>query len=155
MTIVPDMSLILDVVVAALLMATIVYCIILYRQLARVRNAQEEMRGLIASFDDATNRAQAGITALKRTNDEIIDALRKEMDKGRLLADELAILNESGDRLANRIEGGLKDRPANDTRSRQFDSGSSPADHGAERARDTGLKSEAERELLEALRASR
>lgn len=155
MTIVPDMSLILDIVVAALLVTTIVYCIVLYRQLARVRNAQAEMRGLIASFDDATNRAQAGISALKRTNDEIIDALQKEMNKGRLLADELAILNESGDRLANRIEGGLKDRPANDSRTRRPDPASSPADFGDERARDTGLKSEAERELLEALRASR
>lgn len=113
------------------------------------------MRGLIASFDDATNRAQAGISALKRTNDEIIDTLQKEMNKGRLLADELAILNESGDRLANRIEGGLKDRPANDGRTQQPDLAPSPADFGHERVRDTGLKSEAERELLETLRASR
>lgn len=155
MTIVPDIGLILDAVVAALLVATIVYCVVLYRQLSRVRSAQEEMRGLIASFDNATSRAQAGIIELKRTNDEIVDALRKEMNKGRVLADELSILTESGDRLASRIEGGLTERPANDSRLRRETSLSSAADHGAGRARDAGLKSEAERELLEALRASR
>jgi hypothetical protein len=154
MSIVPDIGLILDAVVAALLIATIVYCVVLYRQLARVRNAQDEMRGLIASFDKATNRAQTGITELKRNSDEIVDALQKEMKKGRVLADELAILTESGDRLASRIEGGLTDRPANDSRSRRVPGPGSAAGE-ADRSFDAGLKSEAERELLEALRASR
>ena len=154
MTIVPDIGLVLDVVVAALLVATIVYCVILYRQLARVRNAQNEMRGLIASFDQATNRAQAGISELKRNSDEIVDAIQKEMKKGRTLADELAILTDSGDRLASRIENGLTDRSATDGSSRRV-AGRGVAASEAERPYDSGLKSEAERELLEALRASR
>jgi len=155
MIMVPDIGLVLDAVVAALLVATIVYCVVLYRQLSRVRNAQEDMRRLIASFDQATSRAQAGITELKRTSDEIVDALRQEMDKGRVLADELAILTESGDRLASRIEGGLTDRPANDSRTGHSALQVSERAAGSGRTADADLKSEAERELLEALRASR
>jgi len=149
---IPDIGLILDGLVAALLVATIVYCVILYRQLARVRNAQDEMRRLIASFDHATSRAQASINELKRTSDGIIGDLQSEMKKGRSLADELSILTESGDRLASRIEGGLTERPADDGRGRRSGPAAGPA---SGRSLDTGLKSEAERELLEALRASR
>ncbi len=155
MNFVPDIGLLLDGVVAVLLIATIVYCIVLYRQLSRVRNAQQEMHALIASFDHATSRAQAGIGELKRTNDEIVKSLQSEMSKGRILADELAILTESGNRLASRIEGGLTDRPANDVPLRHTPR--KPSFGGQEIAKepDSELKSEAERELLEALRASR
>lgn len=51
---------ILDGVVAALLAATITYCFILYRRLNVLREASAEMRQVLAGFNAATARAQAG-----------------------------------------------------------------------------------------------
>ncbi len=152
-----DPGLVLEGLVAVLLLATIVYCAILYHRLAGLRGGQEEMQRLVAEFDKATARAQAGVAELKAANAAILDDLRAESRTARALADELSVLTESGARLADRIEGGLGAATGRTARGTP-----APEPEPEPSRRDTadanvggGSRSEAERELLAALRETR
>ena len=57
-------SLIFDGALAALLMATITYAVILNRKLTELRNSRTEMESLIREFAEATQQAEQGVTAL-------------------------------------------------------------------------------------------
>lgn len=148
-----DPGLLLEGLVAVLLLATIVYCAILYRRLAGLRGGQQEMRQLIAEFDEATGRAEAGVAELKAANAAILNDLGAESRKARALADELSVLTDSGARLADRIDGGLS-RTADRAGPRPAAAGDRPME-GPGPETGAGIRSEAERELLAALREAR
>ncbi|MHA1567834.1 MAG: DUF6468 domain-containing protein [Alphaproteobacteria bacterium] len=95
--------LIFDSLLAVLLVVTIAYAAILNGRLRDMRRGREEMRGLIAGFDEATARAQAATAGLKETEVAIAQPLRVELERGRALRDELAFLTERGERLSERI----------------------------------------------------
>ena len=95
---------ILDIVIAALLGVTIVYCWRLNRRLAALRQGRAELAKLISSLTEATTKAEAGISQLKGSAQEAGDELRKELSSARALRDELALITESGNNLANRLE---------------------------------------------------
>lgn len=96
-------SLILDGVVAVLLVATIAYCVILNRRLAAMRGNQDEFRRIVASFNEATTRAEAGIAHLKLVGKEIDRVLKEQVGEAQALYDELVFLTDHGDRLAGRL----------------------------------------------------
>lgn len=154
-------SLILDGLVILLLAATIVYCIILNRRLALLRKNEGELHVLIASFNQATARAEAGIGSLKKAADGVRDSLRSQIEDAKALCDELSFIIERGDTLAARIGGAIsntrsesvdkeegKSRPAADTERARGDR-TGPEDGEA------ALRSRAERELFKALNMSR
>lgn len=99
----PTVSLILDLVVAGLLIATIVYAVILNRQLIDLRESRGEMEALIRSFGDATSRAEAGIKTMKRTAAETGENLAKTVERAQALRDELHFLIEAADSLAQKL----------------------------------------------------
>jgi len=101
-------TLILDVVIAGLLIATIVYAVILNRQLINLRESRGEMEGLIRSFNEATARAEAGIKSMKRTATETGEGLQRTVERAQALRDELQFMIEAADALARR----LADTPA-------------------------------------------
>ena len=63
-------SLFLDVIVAALLVATIVYAAMLNRRLTGLRSNKAELEALIHSFGEACARAEAGVKTLRSATDE-------------------------------------------------------------------------------------
>jgi hypothetical protein len=132
------LNLAMDLLVAGLLVATIVYCFLLNRRLDGLRAGQAELRVLIAEFNKATDNARAGVAALKLAGEEAGRTLQEQTAKARALADELSFMNETGGRLADRLAGGIE------TARRQAPK-AVPAE--AEPPR-----SEAERELMQALR---
>jgi hypothetical protein len=132
------LTLAMDVVVAALLVATIVYCFLLNRRLDSVRAGQGELRGLVAEFNKATERARASIADLRSASDDAGRTLQDQIAKARSLADELAFMAETGSKLADRLAGGIEN-------SRRH--ASKPVGVNSELPR-----SEAERELMQALR---
>jgi hypothetical protein len=136
------LSLIAEFLVAVLLVATIVFCFSLNRRLGGLRNSQDEMRQLIGDFDRAISEARVGISNLKAAGDEADVKLQERIKAARSLADELSFLVDRGDRLAER----LAERPA------------TPAPRAAApvaEETDRTLRSEAERELAQALRRAR
>lgn len=103
-------ALILEGLVAVLLVITVVYCAVLDRRLRALRAGQDGLKALIEGLDAATQRAQAGIGDLKTAAASAADRLAPEIAKARALSDELALMIETANRLADRLEGS-RERP--------------------------------------------
>jgi hypothetical protein len=102
------LSFILESALTVLLAATLVYCIVLERRLAAVRKGQEGLKTIIGELDAAISGAGASLRALKSAASSAADTLDERLRRARLLADELALLTASGERIAVRFEGAAK-----------------------------------------------
>lgn len=92
-------GLILDVLLAVLLVATLAYCLILSRKLDHLRNGQSELHLIIDQLGDATLNAERAIRGLKLTADETDARLSEKLSRARILIDELTALARAGSRL--------------------------------------------------------
>ncbi len=107
-----ELSLILDVVVAALLVATIGYAAVLNRKLRNLRANKSEFEAMIAEFNEATRRTEGSIQALRLAADQTAKALSVQVERGQALRDELTFLTSRADGAAERIaSGGSSARP--------------------------------------------
>ncbi|WP_019646481.1 DUF6468 domain-containing protein [Novispirillum itersonii] len=101
-------SLILDVVVVALLVPTIVFAVILNSRLSALRKNREELGRLIAAFNEATLRAESGIPRLRKASEEASKALQERVERAQLLRDDLAFMVERAGQAADRLEGAVR-----------------------------------------------
>lgn len=138
-------STVLEIVVCLFLAATIAYCAILDRKLRAMRAGQDGMRELVAELNAATQRAVGAIDGLKRASEESGEELAERIRRARGLADELSLMLESGNSIADRL--GRADRPA-------VSASSAPARQAARPAspRDAATAARAASQLLEALK---
>ncbi|WP_119678616.1 DUF6468 domain-containing protein [Indioceanicola profundi] len=97
-------SILLDLVVICLLIATIVYAIRLNRQLTAVKESRSELEGLVKGFAEATAQAEAGVKGMRRAASESGELLQSQILKAQDLKEELEIIVQSADGLANRLE---------------------------------------------------
>jgi hypothetical protein len=97
-------NLILDLLVAALLAATLFYSFRLERRLRAFRSGQDGLREVIERLDAATDNARAAIEAIKVAGSEAAEQLDKRVRGAQALVDELKVIVESGDNLAARLE---------------------------------------------------
>jgi hypothetical protein len=95
---------VLDAVVAALLVATIVYAMLLSRRLAALRDDKQQLEALIRSLDQSAQRAEAGIASLKLAADRIGQELQQQVDRGQGLRTDLGYMIEMAGGLADRLE---------------------------------------------------
>ncbi len=103
-----DYKLILDVIVAILLAATIGYAVMLNTRLNQLRKNRDDLVKLVSAFNDATARAEAGIPKLKRAAEEAGSGLQERVEKAQSLRDDLAFMIERADAMANRLEGAVR-----------------------------------------------
>ena len=96
----------LDSLIIVLLVATIVYASILNRRLTRFRDNRVELEKATRNFAEAALRADAGIKGLRTVADETGRVLNEKLAKAQQLRDDLAVLVDSGERLASRLDGG-------------------------------------------------
>jgi len=178
------LPLILDGLLVVLLLATIVYAMILNRKLNRLRGNHAEMEVFVDKLNVACARAESATAGLRNAGENGKAVFRESASKAEALRDELAFLVERADivagRLATASEGtkvvqsetkaqvaGAKPesvrkpaskRPASGPRRGQ-DAGRAqePARAGRAAPADDGAspRSEAEEELLKALRNAR
>ncbi len=94
-------------VVAVLLIVMIGYCIMLNKRLDGLRKSHLELSKLVATLNQASERAQSSVQQLKTMGQEAEHALKMEVAKARSLADELSLITEAGNNLADRIERGV------------------------------------------------
>jgi hypothetical protein len=127
-----------EILVAALLIVTVGYCWQLNRRLGALRGAQGELGRLLQEFGRATHSAEAAIAELKKASGETAQQLEERVRQARALCDELTVMTQAGNGLAERLERGSSRRTASE-------------DAGRTRA----ARSESERELLAALRQAR
>lgn len=96
-------GLILEALVALLLMITIGYCFVLNRRLSALRDGRDELKGLIETLSETVARAQFCIGELKKGGEEATSQLQESISKANGLSDELSVMIEVGNNLADRL----------------------------------------------------
>ncbi|HOO52201.1 MAG TPA: DUF6468 domain-containing protein, partial [Alphaproteobacteria bacterium] len=93
-----------DLIIIAMLGATIFYAVRLSKHLSIFRSNRSEMERLIRELSMQITRAQEGISTLDEISSTTGDDLRKMVAKAQGLCDELSLMTEAGDSLAERLE---------------------------------------------------
>jgi len=163
-----ELSLVLDVIVALLLAATIVYAALLNRRLQNLRANRSEFEAMIGEFNEATRRAEGAIQALRMSAEQTTKTLAIQVEKAQALRDELGFMMTRADAAADRLVGGKAEpaRPAPTAAAspplRPVASAMPPSRPGPvqapaadEEEEPQGGQSKAERDLLKALRELR
>lgn len=99
-----QLSILLDLVVATLLIATIVYASVLNRKLAALRNNKQEMEAMVNRLVQTTEHAEHGLADLKAAAGEKGEELDKRVKDATALVDDLGFLVDKGNSLADRLE---------------------------------------------------
>lgn len=106
-------SLIIDLVVAGLLVATIVYCSVLNRKLATLRSSKQEMESLAGRLVESTQHAERALADLKSAANDTGEQLERRVAEARNLVDDLRFLVDKGSGLADRLASDIdKGRPS-------------------------------------------
>ena len=98
------LSLGLEIAFAVLLVTTIGYAIALNRKLGNLRQHKEELERLAMTFSKSTIRAEEGVQRLKSSTVQI----QKSIAKAQALRDDLTFLIDRGSLAADRLEEGVR-----------------------------------------------
>lgn len=107
------LALLVQVTVAVLLVATIIYAYMLNRKLTNLRQDQAQFEQLIRQFTGALGMADSGVHNLRVAAEEAGNGLQKFVDRAQILRDELAYMLESGDALAEQLANQIRDNRQN------------------------------------------
>lgn len=126
-------AIVLDVVVALLLVATIVYATVLNRKLATLRNTKQEMETLVNRLAESTGQAETALGELKAAAGETGGELDSQVRRAGELRDDLAFMIEKADRLADRLETQIgharaKAQPAGEPRQAPANAATAPGE---------------------------
>ena len=129
----------MDLLLVVLLAVTLVHAIRLQRAISQLRAQRGGLDEAVAGFDSGARQAEASLARLR----ESAHRLDSEIRQAAGLKDDLALLSERGGQLADRLEGLVR----------------AARTQGPERAPAApaapGVRSQAERDLLLALRGGR
>jgi ABC-type transporter Mla subunit MlaD len=144
------MEWILDAVLVVLLAATLFHALRLERALGVLKRDRAALEDLVSSFNVSTRQAEAGIDQLRSAADGAGRQMARQIDTVTRLKDDLVFLLERGDSLADRLESLVRaGRPLAAEALR-------PIQMQDEEAADLPrVRSQAERDLLKALRMAR
>jgi hypothetical protein len=151
-----------------LLALTLFHALRLERALGVLKRDRAALAELVQGFNDATSQAEAGIDRLRGAADGAGRQIARHVESAVALKDDLIFLTERGEKLADRMDGlvraarGMTDRmpePARAAPSFAASPAAAPApvapalaDPAEEEPR---VRSQAERDLLKALRMAR
>lgn len=147
------MEWILDSLLAVLLAATLFHAVRLERALGVLKRDRAALETLVAAFNASTRAAETGVERLRAATDGAGKQMQRQVDAATALRDDLTFLVQRGEGLADRLDDLVRSaRPA------AADAG--PRHPYAPPARpkepeEPKLRSQAERDLLKALRMAR
>lgn len=145
-----DMEWTLEIVLVALLGATLFQAIRLERALGMLKRDRASLEQLVVGFNASTHQAESGIQRLRAAADGAGRQIDSQLGKSVSLKDDLAFLTERGDRLADRLDILVRAaRPLADDRTLNSTDTGVPG---------VGMQkgvSQVERELMQALRMAR
>ncbi len=101
-------ALILDILIAILLIATIAYAVMLNRRLSDLRKDQSELEELAQSFNDATLRAEESIHKLTGSADDMKRDVQDTLKKAEALRDDLNFLIDRAGVSADKLEESVR-----------------------------------------------
>ena len=113
--ILPELSLVLDILIACLLVAVIVYALRLNKSLSVLQQSKSELEKMLTSFGESTEKAEQAIQRVKEASTQNRDSLNKLLSEAETLREDLAYMIERGNSLADKLEGGIaQHRPGNE-----------------------------------------
>ena len=138
-----NLEFIVDIVIIALLIPTIVYAYNLNKSLNMLRQNQKSLAQLISALNEATFKAESSIPKLKSVTEHSSEGLKEVVDNAKELKNDLLFINERADSLADRLENvistsrNIENKPVKNVKNKE----------------DLDDRASAELELLKALRA--
>ncbi|GBR26049.1 DUF6468 domain-containing protein [Gluconobacter japonicus] len=102
----------LEIALSVLLLVTIFYSLYLGRALVVIRRDRGQLDALIMSLESSSAQAQSGIDHLRQTTEMVGRALGKTVETGKTLKNELTILCERSEAVAQVLEGGVSAQKA-------------------------------------------
>ena len=142
-----------DGVLVLLLVVTICYCATLNRRLGALRAAQDEMKRLAATFNDATARAETSIMQLKTAAEDAFGELDPKMRSARELIGDLDMLNHRANKLIKRLDP-TTEAPARKSAPRAAPAQPDPSPRRGPAREAPAARSRAEKELIQAIKAA-
>ncbi len=143
-----NLELIINIIIIALLIPTIVYAYRLNNSLKILRQNQNSLAQLVNALNEATFKAENSIPKLKSVTEHSSEGLKEVVDSAKELKDDLLFINERADNLADRLENVISTGRNIKT---DVDNKNKAEDKFAPDSSDA--RSEAELELLKALRS--
>lgn len=98
------LTLVVELALSALLIATLIYCALLERRLRAVRDGQAQMKSTIDSLNASLATAGASLRALQAAAATVGETLDRKLSLARSTIDELSLVTASGERIASRME---------------------------------------------------
>lgn len=159
----------LELVLVAMLAVTLFHAVRLERALGVLKRDRATLEALVSGFNDSTRQAEQGIERLRATADGAGRQIARQAEAATSLKDDLAYLTERGERLADRLDSLVRaarplaaDAPTMASPALAPSALAQPAmAHttvalaGGGEGGETRLRSQAERDLLKALRMAR
>ena len=144
-------QLLLELGLMGLLAATLFHALRLERALNVVRRDRAELETMLRGFNDSTRQAENATERLRGAADGAGKHVARQIAAAATLKDDLAALIERGDRLADRMDGLIRASREPEPPARRY---AAPEPDTMETA-GTRVRSQAERDLLRALRVTR
>jgi len=150
------MEWLLEIALVGLLAATLFHALRLERALGVLKRDRAVLEDLVTGFNTSTRQAEAGIDRLRDAAEGAGRQVARQIEAASLLKDDLVFLIERGERLADRIDALVRSgRPlaAESARPAVAEPTRLPS-IGTETA-ESRVRSQAERDLIKALRLAR
>ena len=154
----------LELGLVALLVATLFHAIRLERALGVLKRDRAALQGLVQEFNSSTQQAEAGVERLRGAVDGAGRQIARQIEGALALKEDLMFLAERGERLADRLDQLVRaGRPMDVAQPRGGNAEArAPAktrvladDPDADGGEPPRVRSQAERDLLLALRSAR
>lgn len=150
------MEWILELALMGLLGATLFYAVRLERALGVLKRDRAALEELVASFNASTRQAEEGIERLRAASDGAGRQVSRQTDAALALKDDLSFLMERGDRMADRLDSLVRAaRPLAAEPQRHAAADLARAATPDPDPAEPRIRSQAERDLLKALRMAR
>ena len=152
----PFMEIFLDIALAGLLVATLFHAMRLERALGVLKQDRGSLESLAAAFESSTQAAESGIERLRAATDGSGRQIQRQIDSAAALKDDLTFLVQRGEGLADRLDDLVRSaRPAAAMAEPVMPRAAYAPMRTKEPAEEPKNRSQAERDLLKALRMAR
>lgn len=139
---------VLELVLVGLLALTLLHAVRLQRAVAGLHRERSALGVAVAGFDASTRDAEVGLGRLHHLAQGVVGQVATGIEAAAVLKDDLAFLTERGEQLADRLEALVR-------AGRGLDATRAPAEAARPATDVSRLHSQAERDLLQALRVGR
>jgi cell division protein FtsB len=149
------MESVLEIVLIALLAATLFHAIRLERALGVLKRDRSALEQLVGGFNASTRQAEHSIERLRSAADGAGRQIARQVDVATALKDDLVFLAERGERLADRLDALVRPGRQMALEPARSQSPEYEVCDVADDVAEPRLRSQAERDLVKALRLSR